>query len=100
MSFPATRFAPGDTPERDPDVQLLGKIVEILTVERKRRKMTLRQTGAASGYDWSYLARAERGLTQPGFVSLCKWCGALGLDFVTVAMKAKTALDDTGDSDS
>jgi transcriptional regulator with XRE-family HTH domain len=39
----------------------------------------VRQLSEATGYDFSYLSKVERGLAQPGLVPLRKWSRALGL---------------------
>ena len=93
MSLPHMTAASGNVPEADSDVAFLRGIVAILVATRKSRGVTLRELGESTGYNWGYLSRAERGLTQPGVVSLCKWCRALGLDFVGVAQQAKESKD-------
>lgn len=77
----------------DQDLRFLVEIVEILSTERESKGISLRELGADTGYNSGYLSRAERGLTQPGVVSLCKWSRALGLDFVDVAKQAKRRLE-------
>ena len=73
----------------DEDLRFLAEIVAILTAERKSKGITLRELGADTGYNWGQHSRAERGLTQPSFALLCKWCRALGLDFVDVAQRVR-----------
>lgn len=78
----------GASPEEDGDVIFLRRLVDLLTATRKNKGITLRELGKLTGYNWGYLSRAERGLTQPGVVSLCKWCRALDLSFVEAVRKA------------
>lgn len=76
-------------PDGDEDLRLLRGIVGILAAERRCRGITLRELGAESGYNAGYYSRAERGLTEPGVVSLCRWSRALGMDFVQVAQQVR-----------
>jgi transcriptional regulator with XRE-family HTH domain len=64
-------------------------MVSVLVLRRKALGMSLRQLGELAGYNWGYLSRAERGIAQPGVVSLCKWSRALGTDFIQVATEAE-----------
>jgi transcriptional regulator with XRE-family HTH domain len=80
--------ASGGTPEEDGDVRFLRRLVAILAATRKAKGLTLRELGKSTGYNWGYLSRAERGLTQPGVVSLCKWCRALDLSFAEAVREA------------
>lgn len=89
MAHPQIPSASKGAPEGDEDLRFLAGIVAILAAERKSQGITLRDLGADTGYNPGYYSRAERGLTEPGIVSLCRWCGALGLDFVAVAQQAK-----------
>ena len=82
-----SRTPPASDGEKD--LRFLADIVAILVTERKSRGISLRELAAETGYDSGYYSRAERGLTEPGVVSLCRWCRALGLDFLQVAKKAK-----------
>lgn len=75
--------------EGDVDLRFLADIVAILATERKSRGISLRELAAETSYNAGYYSRAERGETQPGLVSLCRWCRALGLDFVEVAQRVK-----------
>lgn len=84
----ATSHTP-TAPIGDEDLRFLADIVAILAMERQSKGITLRELGAETGYNSGYISRAERGLTQPGVVSLCKWSRALGLDFVEVAQRVK-----------
>lgn len=81
--------ASGSVPDGDQDVQFLAAILSILAEERKSKGISFRELAADTGYNSGYLSRAERGLTQPGVVSLCKWSRALGLDFVDVAQRVR-----------
>lgn len=82
---------PHDSPatDGDEDLRFLAAIVAILATERQSKGITLRELGADTGYNWGQHSRAERGLTQPSFALLCKWCRALGLDFVDVAQRVR-----------
>ena len=73
----------------DEDSRFLAEIVAILATERQSKGITLRELGRYTGYNWGQHSRAERGLTQPSFALLCKWCRALGLDFVDVAKRVR-----------
>jgi|GEM_PF-5576123 len=74
------------------DELFVRKLVERLVEERTQQSVTLRQIGQAIGYDFSYLSKAERGLTQPGLITLLKWFRALGLDFVDISIEIREAL--------
>ncbi len=76
-------------PHGDEDLRFLAEIVAILAAERRSKGVTLRELAADTGYNPGYYSRAERGLTEPGVVSLCRWCRALGLDFVEIAKRVK-----------
>lgn len=76
-------------PDGDEDLRFLADIVAILATERQSKGITLRDLGRYTGYSWGQHSRAERGLTQPSFALLCKWCRALGLDFVDVAQRVR-----------
>ncbi len=65
----------------DSDVEFLCRIVNRLVVQRKALGISLRQLSEATGYDFSYLSKAERGLAQPGLIPLRKWSHALGFPF-------------------
>jgi len=73
----------------DEDLRFLAALVAILAAERKSRGISLRELAAETTYNAGYYSRAERGLTEPGVVSLCRWWRALGLDFVEVAQRAR-----------
>jgi len=88
MSDPHASTTSENVPEVDQDVLFLQAMVSHLVLRRKTLGLNLRQLGEATGYNWGYLSRAERGIAQPGIVSLCKWCRALETDFVSVAREA------------
>ena len=82
-----SRIPPASDGEKD--LRFLAEIVAILATERQSKGITFRELGAETGYNYGYYSRAERGLTEPGIISLCRWCRALGLDFVDVAQRAR-----------
>lgn len=73
----------------DQDAQLLGEVIARLVEERRRKGLTLRAVEVRTGYNSGHLSRAERGLVQPGFILLCRWCRALDLDFIEVCRAAR-----------
>ncbi len=81
------------TASGDKDLRFLAVIVAVLAKERQSKGITLRELAADTGYNPGYYSRAERGLTEPGVVSLCRWSRALGLDFVEVARRARDSAD-------
>ena len=77
LDFPGSGLpSPGD-----PDLEFLRRVVDRLVCQRKIIGMSLRRLSEVTGYDFSYLSKAERGLAQPGLVPLRKWSHALGLSF-------------------
>lgn len=84
-----SRTPPASDGEKD--LRFLAEIVAILATERQSKGITFRELGAETGYNSGYYSRAERGLTEPGVVSLCRWSRALGLDFVDVALQARAS---------
>lgn len=81
MSESPGSLKPDGAPSGDPDLDILLRIVEILREARRQQGLTLRDLTQKMGIDFAHLSRAERGLTQPGFVVLLRWCRALGLQF-------------------
>ena len=81
MSFPAGPIRTDGNPSGDPDLDMLLKIVAILRESRLRQGLTLREMTEKMGISYAHLSRAERGLTQPGFVVILRWCKALNVEF-------------------
>lgn len=75
-------------PSGDPDMDVLLGIVSILREKRRERGLTLRDLNGKMGIAYSYLSRAERGLSQPGLVVLLRWCRALDLRLADVLIQA------------
>lgn len=91
-------FSPGlsdldGNPSGDPNLDVLLRIVEILREARQQQGLTLRDLTEKMGINYAHLSRSERGLTQPGFVVLMRWCSALGLQFGEVWRQVSSQIE-------
>lgn len=76
----------------DPGEAWLQRILKILRETRIKRGLPLRELTIKMKVHHAHLSRAERGLAQPGFVVLVRWCEALELDLESVIKEARESL--------